>query len=297
MKKFILYITKLTVAIFAMLFVLNYLFDFLHLNTRYPTNKIQSIGLNKNKHFDYIFLGSSRVLYGINESHIKKNVFQLGIQGQTFQETVLTLKLLTENNVTADTIFFQLDGDSGIETITTLGSYVFLPFSNKHEVIQDHFYKNGYSKGYLKMPFFKYMKNAHKIGYRQILNSYFLSNRNTLGYTPLHDKSDYFIPYEFTHEKLISKEKITELKDYCNQHDISIVFLQLLITKQSNMNCFSPLFKSLMLQIIWTVSPKKSSLETPIISMMTESLYLLKCLSEILIYNSNFHLLISKDSP
>ena len=241
MKKFAVYLTKLTIVIFIILFVLDYMFDSLYISAKHPTNKIQSIGQNKNKHFDYIFLGSSRVLYGINESLINKNVFQLGMQGQSFQETLLTLKLLIENEITSDTVFFQLDDDSGIETITVLGSYVFLPFSNRHKIIQDHFYRNGYSKSYFNIPFVKYMKNSHKIGYRQLLNSHFKSNRSTLGYVPLRDKSDYFYPYCFTTEKIILKEKIIMLKNYCDEHDISIIFFSAPYYKTEKSELFLPI--------------------------------------------------------
>lgn len=225
MKRFGIHILKLAVTITVILFCLNYIFDMGFQNSKYSQNKIQNILKKQNQHFDYIFLGSSRVLYSVNEKLIKgKKTLQLGMQGQSFQETVLTLKLLVENNISADYFFFQIDGDSGVENISSLGSYVFLPFSERHQIIKEHFLKNNYSSALFNIPYIKYMKNSHKIGIRGLISSVFFNREKSMGYAPLYKTINHFPSYYFTEEKLIKKEKITELLAYAKANKLNIQF-------------------------------------------------------------------------
>lgn len=105
------------------------------------------------EHYDYVFLGSSRVYNQLDasllESKINKSCLNLGLSGVGIAEQILIVELYLENN-TAGHILIQLD-DYSFNSVTNLSypfhDYAYLPHSN-NVIVDKHFQSN--------LPFLKY---------------------------------------------------------------------------------------------------------------------------------------------
>lgn len=120
----------------------------------------------KNRQFDYVVGGSSRVHNNFNtllfDSVVKKNGFNIGFEGSTLVENYLTLYLFLKNNNKTKAYLLQLEDrtlsyKNSIEN-KTFHNYLFLPYLGDWQV--DEAFKNSvplYKFMLWKyIPFFKY---------------------------------------------------------------------------------------------------------------------------------------------
>lgn len=226
MRAFTLYILKIVVAVVIMMVVLDVVYTKIHTESRVPRNKVQYLQKLQNKNFDYIFLGSSRVLNGVNEKlFTNQKVLNLGMLGQTLSETKLMLDLLYEYKITAEKILIQIDGDSGIEKESTLSTNVFIPYLD-NEKVASHFKEKGYDPLLIHVPFARYMKYGHKFGIREafmkVLNR---QSSESFGFSALHESSsEEIIPYRFHQNKIPTNKQLQKLINTGNNYDMNILF-------------------------------------------------------------------------
>ena len=175
MKQFIKYISLRVVVLILMLFLLDILFTSIYFNKKGIRNKVEFVFQNKEKNFDYIFLGSSRVEHHIDTDMIneKSNMksLNMGVSGQNISETFLLLKLLIDKEFKAKRYFIQIDESdlNAVKSKSVIGASYFMPYIKNYEV-KNHFEK--YDKDFIlnsKFPFYRYMNFGYKIGYRELL--------------------------------------------------------------------------------------------------------------------------------
>ena len=141
-----------------------------------PRNKIRYAMSLKNKHYNVLFLGSSRVENSIVSSIFKEkgiSVLNMGLEGAVLGDNLLMLNILRSNNVTFDKIFIQLDYLYNVKDISfsERSKSNLLPLireKNVKEILQKT--DKDFIPDYY-FPFYRYMKNAYSIGFREFINS------------------------------------------------------------------------------------------------------------------------------
>lgn len=214
MRKFLKYILGVKLMIVMVAIVLDISYTEIY-KQGVARNKItQSIKL-KAHHFDAIFLGSSRV-----ENHIKTELFtpynfkvlNLGIQGGTLLDNLLSLDLLLQNGNTIDVMFIQIDNVFNAENNNEITRSVYMPY-----IREDYFFNklktNNETSLLLEyyLPFYRYAVNDFKIGFREVFAT-FIDKQNPYlidGFKPLHGTSklqSYMLPKNVKTENLALKQ-------------------------------------------------------------------------------------------
>ena len=175
MNKFLKYSLKILGLLLVMMFVLDVIYTKV-IEKSIPRNKIRYAMSIKNKHYNVLFLGSSRVENSIVSAMFKENnisVLNMGLEGAVLGDNLLMLQLLNNNNVTFDKIFIQLDylynlKDTSFSQRSKSNLLPLIREEHIKEILQnkdDNFIANYY------IPFYRYMKNDYSIGFREFINS------------------------------------------------------------------------------------------------------------------------------
>ena len=229
MKRFIKYISLRVVALILMLFLLDILFTSIFFNKKGIRNKVEFVFQNKEKNFDYIFLGSSRVEHHIDTDFIneKSNLksLNMGVSGQNLSETFLLLKLLIDKEFKAKKYFIQIDESdlNAVKSKSVIGASYFMPFIKNVEV-KNHFKK--YDEDFIlnsKVPFYRYMNFGYKIGYRELLLK--LNNKTR--------EKNFFIGLEknladseasYAFEEKHQNDLLNEIKLFAQKNNLQLAF-------------------------------------------------------------------------
>jgi len=228
MKKFTTYIAIRVLIIIVLLFILDVVYTNIYINKQGIRNKIEFIFQNKDKQYDLIFLGSSRVEFHVNTPLINKETgkksLNLGTSGQTLTESFLALKLLIKQNIKAEKYFIQVDESDLIESNkkSFIGASYFMPFI-KYPEVEKHLKK--YDVDYYgdsKFPFYRYMNYGYKIGYRELLLKIGNKNREKAFYIGLESvmKKD-STSVQFKNK--YSSELINEIKEFGKTKKINLI--------------------------------------------------------------------------
>lgn len=230
MKKFGLFLLKLLVLIFALMYFLDCGYTYVYSNAK-PRNNLQYIRQLNHQKFDIVFLGSSRVANHIDSELFdqlsQKKTINLGVQGANLADNLLQLKLLLSKNK-VDYLFLQIDANLEIVTTSNISQAEAIPYINE-PIIDAHIkqFVTGYNA--LKYtPFYRYAVNDAKLGFREL----FFTTINkkpavdpSKGFTPMFGNS---IPTGSV-EPLKEKHKLKinpillEIKQLCKVHHVDLV--------------------------------------------------------------------------
>lgn len=180
-----------------MLVFCSYTFDYIYTKIHgslAPKTKFQYFRSLQNKHFDYVFLGSSRVENGISPEVIhtitgKKSV-NLGFQASKLSDIYLILQLLDEYHISYKKVFIQVDYIFNIEQgSSNILAYEILPFIHESEAISNHCLLNDAANywGNKYVPFYRYCRTSQKNGFREVVSKVLKKpvSFEQLGYAPL----------------------------------------------------------------------------------------------------------------
>lgn len=191
MKNFLTFIAKILLVILLSAYALDFLYTSVYSKSS-VRNKIESVINTKNKHFDVIFMGSSRA----NNHFMPKlwadnglKTFNYGIGGLELQENAILLELMIKNNYKIKNVVLQVDLNI-IENEFSLGNQAkFMPLINRNLIISDY-YKDKLSN-YLTIkyvPFYRYIEYDSQIGFREFifaLTKKSSHNFDDFGFAPL----------------------------------------------------------------------------------------------------------------
>jgi len=227
MKKFVVFIGKLLLitVLSAVLLDMAYTAVFLKSTQR---NKIQHILTAKDKNFDVLFMGSSRtqnhmVAKVFNDKGIK--AFNFGMSGSKLDETALLLKLLLEKKYTIKNIILDVDLNLNSNAYSEGVRAMYMPYLHSSETIRQHYQKlPDYNKLYY-IPFYRYIENDAKIGFREMFFSLVNKKSNALyndgffalrhnGKNMSYDLSDYRPKRNLAYE---------EIKSLCQKNNINLI--------------------------------------------------------------------------
>ncbi len=230
MKKFIVTILSYLIATFLIMFALDFGYTKVYENAK-PRTKFQYLRSLKNKQFDYIFLGSSRVENGIIPAIIKektgKETLNLGFQASKLNDIYTVLQLLKEYNIQGKRIFIQIDYIYNLKGNSKILQYQMIPFINENEVLNKHFKNNSKDYlGYNYVPFYRYSRNDLKLNFREILLSVAKKKTNAMqgdGYAPKYGTSE---NHRLTLPKELDKENIVfdSIIKYIEKNKINATF-------------------------------------------------------------------------
>jgi hypothetical protein len=190
MKQFFKYIISISIITIALLYLCDFIYTQVYVNSN-PRNKLQYILKTKNKNFDIVFIGSSRVANHINnklfDSLSNKKTINFGVEGAGLNDNLLQLKLLIANcNISS--VFLQIDSNFEYEKPSNIAISEAMPFLNFNSIINTHIKKYFNNFGKIKyIPFYRYAINDPKIGFREMFFSVINKNPRinpSIGFTP-----------------------------------------------------------------------------------------------------------------
>lgn len=207
-------------------------------------NKTKYLTTLQNKHYDVIFLGSSRV-----DNHIVSNVFlengikilNAGVQGTNLKDNLLVLKVLIDNKVTFDRLFVQVDYGYNNNELSLSSSIDILP-SIKKPIIKDFFESEleGYYLCY-NIPFYRYAVNDYKIGFRGVFTNLFMDKRVDEvfnDYSPLFGTSE-MKPYKLPEKISGNSDSFNKIEVFCKNNNIKVEYFTAPFCSQLIENTFT----------------------------------------------------------
>lgn len=227
MKKFVVYIGKLLIltVLSAVLLDIAYTTVFLKSTQR---NKIQHIITSKDKNFDVLFMGSSRtqnhmVAKVFNDKGIK--AFNLGMSGSKLDETTLLLKLLLERDFKIKNIILDVDLNLNSNAYSDGVRAMYMPYLHSSKTIQQHYQKIPDYNKLFYIPFYRYIENDAKIGFREMFFTLVHKKSNSLdnfGYYALKSNGKN-MSYDLTDYSPKRNSAYEEIKVICKKNNIHLI--------------------------------------------------------------------------
>ena len=175
MKKFVKYILKIIILLLISTYSLDYIYTKTYSDC-IPRSKFQYLRLQKNKSFDYIFLGSSRVentvVSNLIEEKTGKRTINLALQGSNLSDLYFIQKLLKTYKIKFKKIFIQLDGAFyAPNDFSVIVNYESAPFINENNEITSFFKLSNKQQFWQckNIPFYRYIYFSSNLGFREFL--------------------------------------------------------------------------------------------------------------------------------
>lgn len=231
MYRFIKYTSLLILFIVAILIVLDLVYTKTFQNS-IPRNKTQYVLSQKNNKFDYVFLGSSRVENTVMTSEIErityKRALNLGTQGAKLDDLNIFLRLLIANKNEIKKLFIQIDYIYNFESSSDIVRSESMPFIRTNKVINTYLKRvdSSYNYNYY-IPFYRYLKNDYKIGFREFFNS--LRNKKSKinfedGFVPIYGSSGSIERSGLPETILENNKSFNEIDSICRANNIKVVY-------------------------------------------------------------------------
>ena len=227
MKKFVAFIAKLLIIIVLSAVVLDVLYTAVFLKSS-KRNKIEYVIDSKDKKFDVVFMGSSRtqnhlVAKLFNDKGIK--AYNFGINGSKLDETALLLKLMLERNYKIKNIILDVDLNLNSNSYSKGIRAMYMPYLLCSQTIRNHYKSVDEYNKLAYIPFYRYIENDAKIGFREMFASLAHKKSNALqnfGYYPLrkYGKNMSFDISEYSPKKNVAYE---EIKAICKKNNIHLI--------------------------------------------------------------------------
>lgn len=227
MKKFLVFIVKTLVIIVLSAVVLDCLYTLVFLKSS-KRNKIESVYNSEGKKFDVVFMGSSRaqnhmVAKLFNDKGIK--AYNFGMSGSRLEETALLLKLMLERNYKIKNIILDVDLNLNSNSHSDGVRALYMPYLHSSQTIRNHYKSIEEYNKLVYIPFYRYIENDAKIGFREVFLS--LTNKKTnalsnFGYYPLigNEKKMNYDLSDYSPKKNVAYD---EIKAICKKNNIHLI--------------------------------------------------------------------------
>lgn len=179
MKKFTVFIIKIVAILLVIALSLDVIYTFLYTNS-IDTSKFQFIKKQENTKFNYVFLGSSRVVNHINpeviDSITNKESINFGVMDAKPKDVFTLLKLLDYYNIKSDSLFIQTDYYYNSNDKSHFLYADLIPYIRENKIISTYFEDENDFLALYYFPFYRYSKNNPKLGIRELLASLYRVN-------------------------------------------------------------------------------------------------------------------------
>ncbi|MBD3583953.1 hypothetical protein [Flavobacterium selenitireducens] len=229
MRKFLKYVLAIAVFVTASAAVLDGLYTYIYAHSK-PRNKFQYLMQIKPRHYDNIFLGSSRTANHINSETFTRltgqSAINLGIDGAILEDSFLELKLLLSKNVTVSRVYLQVDYLFEKEGVSFVANSSALPFL-RTPVVREHLRPMlpDFERS-LYLPFYRYATADFATGFRQVTLSAAGKKAKVdfnNGYSPKEGMGK-FTPFWLPKTIRERNTAIDKFRKICAEHNIELVF-------------------------------------------------------------------------
>lgn len=227
MRKFAAFIAKLLIIIVLSAVVLDVLYTAVYLKAS-KRNKIEYVIDSKDKNFDVIFMGSSRTQNHIvaklfNDKGIK--AFNFGMNGSKLEETSLLLKLMVERNYKIKNLFLDVDVNLNSNSHSKGVRAMYMPYLLFSQTIRNHYKSIDEYNKLAYIPFYRYIENDAKIGFREMFFSLAHNKTKALknfGYVAL-KKYGGKLSYDMSSYSPKRNIAYEEIKAICKKNNINLI--------------------------------------------------------------------------
>lgn len=230
MKQFYKFILKGLAVLLLTMVLLDALYTVVYRQTD-DRNKISYLFNTKNRKYDVVFLGSSRV----NNHFVPKyfndrgyKTFNFGITRSRLEESALMLKLMVERNYTIDTLILQVDLNINTNDHSEAIRSLFMPYIHQSETIRQHYDTIPEYNKLLFIPFYRYMHYDSRVGFREMYASLVHKETNALhhdGFNPLLKNQRPMVAADLSKYYPKRNKAYEEIKAICKQHNIHLIAL------------------------------------------------------------------------
>lgn len=227
MKKFVVFIGKLLLITVLSAVLLDMAYTLVYVKST-QRNKIQHVLTAKDKNFDVLFMGSSRtqnhmVAKVFNDQGIK--AFNFGMSGSKLDETALLLKLMLEKNYKIKNIILDVDLNLNSNSYSDGVRAMYMPYLHTSKTIQQHYQKIPEYNQLFYIPFYRYIENDAKIGFREMFFSLVNKKTNALNndgfYALRHDGTN--MSYDLSDYSPKRNLAYEEIKSLCRKNNINLI--------------------------------------------------------------------------
>jgi hypothetical protein len=228
MKQFLQFLLKSLAILIITMILLDVLYTTIYLQSE-SRNKISYLFNSKDKNFDVLFLGSSRV----NNHFVPKifnnqgyKSFNFGITRSRLEESALMLKIMVERHYKIKNLILQVDLNINTNDHSEAIRSLFMPYFHNSKTIREH-YKNipEYNK-LMYIPFYRYMHYDARVGFREMYQTAIQKRTNSLdrdGFYPLMTDQRPLIPADLSKYYPKRNTAYEEIKAICKKNNINLI--------------------------------------------------------------------------
>jgi len=228
MKEFFQFILKALTILIITMALLDVLYTAVYLQSN-SRSKIDYLYNSKDKNYDVIFLGSSRVNNHFVPQLFNDNgykTFNFGITRSRLEESALMLKMMVERNYKIKTLMLQVDLNINTNDHSEAIRSLFMPYLHQSSTIRNHYKSIPEYNKLLYIPFYRYMNYDARIGFREMYFSAIQKRTNALdndGFNPLKSSNAKMVPADLS--KYYPKRNIAyeEIKAICKANNINLI--------------------------------------------------------------------------
>lgn len=228
MKQFVVFLAKSLAILILTMVLLDLLYTVVYMQSN-SRSKIDYLYNSKDKNYDVVFLGSSRVnnhfVPRIFNEHGYKT-FNFGITRSRLEESALMLKMMVERNYKIKTLILQVDLNINTNDHSEAIRSLFMPYLHSSKTIR-YFYKNipEYNQ-LLYIPFYRYMHYDARVGFREMFYSAAHKKTNSLqndGFYPLMTDQRPMVPADLSKYYPKRNKGYEEIKAICKKNHINLI--------------------------------------------------------------------------
>ena len=228
MKQFLIFLVKIFAILVLTALVLDFAYTYIYVKSNSRT-KIDYLYNSKDKNYDVIFLGSSRVNnHFVPEIFNKKGYksYNFGLTRSRLEESALMLKLMVERNYKIKNIVLQVDLNINSNDHSEAIRSLFMPYLHQSETIRNHYKNINEYNQLLYIPFFRYLHYDARIGFREWFKSATNEKTNALdndGFYALNKNERPMVAADLSKYYPKKNAGYEEIKLICKQNNINLI--------------------------------------------------------------------------
>jgi hypothetical protein len=230
MKKFLLFLAKGCALLLVTLVLLDVLYTAVYLQSD-SRSKIDYLYNSKDKNYDVVFLGSSRV-----NNHFVPEIFNnagyktfnFGITRSRLDESALMLQMMVERNYKIKHLILQVDLNINTNDHSEAIRSLFMPYLHTSKTIREYYSDLPEYNQLLYIPFYRYMHYDARIGFREMYYSAIHKKTNVLendGFHPLLNGPDKLVPADLSKYYPKRNKGYETIKAICKKNNIHLIAL------------------------------------------------------------------------
>jgi len=230
MKKFVVFLAKSLAILILTMVLLDVIYTIVYMQSN-SRSKIDYLYNSKDKNYDVVFLGSSRVNNHFvprifNEQGYK--TFNFGITRSRLEESALMLEMMLERNYKIKTLVLQVDLNINTNDHSEAIRSLFMPYLHSSKTIRDFYRTIPEYNQLLYIPFYRYMHYDSRIGFRELFYAAVHKRTNALendGFHPLLTNKRPMIPADLSKYYPKRNKGYEEIKAMCKKNHIQLIAL------------------------------------------------------------------------